>query len=156
MKSLLVIAIAAALSATAAAQTTSMTAEEALRDAKAKEAAAKQLAADEQAAAAKKAARAAERKRRQEMVSGTTGAATTQFSAAPNRTFPQNMPAESAKLTPEQRKDVMQGASQSAGSQYGPSAGVAATKVDKNAPKAAKPDMSDPKVEAAMQKASKQ
>ena len=99
-------------------------------------------------AAAKK---AADRKAKQEMVKGTTEAAATQYSVAPNR-GPAPPTAQSQKLTTEQRTEVMTGASEAAASQYGPAAGAAATKVDKSAPKAAKPDMSDPKVQEAMQK----
>ena len=98
-------------------------------------------------AAAKK---AADRKAKQEMVQGTTGAAATQHSTAPNR-GPAPPSQKDAKATKEERSAGMQGANNPATSQYGPAAGTAATKVDKNAPKATKPDMTDPAVQKAMQ-----
>jgi len=153
MKRLLALSIATLFSATVGAQST-LSAEDALREAKTKEAAAKELAAQEEAAKKAAAARAAERKRRQEMVQSTTGAAATQYSVAPNRG--PAPPGQADKLSKEERKEVMQGAMQSAGSQYGPSAGTAATKVDPNAPKVAKPDPRDPAVQKALQKAATQ
>jgi len=98
-------------------------------------------------AAAKK---AADRKAKQEMVKGTTEAAATQYSTAPNR-GPAPPSAQRGKPSKEQRQEVMKGASEAAASQYGPAAAAASAKVDKNAPKAVKPDMSDPKVREAMQ-----
>ena len=103
-------------------------------------------------AAAKK---AAARKAKQEMVKGTTEKAATQHSVAPNRDmYPPTTEAD--KLTPEQRKAAMKGAmggpTSGAASQIGPSAAAGSAKVDKNAPKVAKPDMSDPKVREAMEK----
>jgi hypothetical protein len=136
MNRLIALALAAAFSATASAQTAAPAASS---------------APPAQDAAAKK---AADRKAKQEMVQSTTEKAATQYSVAPNRG--PAAPHEADKMSKAERKEVMKGAAASAGSQYGPSAGTAATKVDKSAPKAARPDMSDPKVEAAMQKASKQ
>lgn len=103
-------------------------------------------------AAAKK---AADRKAKQEMVKGTTETAATQHSVAPNRDLhPPTTQAD--KLTPEQRKSVMKGAmggpTSGAASQIGPSAAAGSAKVDKNAPKVAKPDLSDPKIREAMEK----
>jgi hypothetical protein len=103
-------------------------------------------------AAAKK---AADRKAKQEMVQGTTSAATAQSSTTPLRGS--KPPSEKrGKPTKEQRTEVMKGAmggpTTGAASQYGASAAAASAQVEKTAPKAAKPDMSDPKVREAMEK----
>ncbi|MBE7524245.1 MAG: hypothetical protein IT517_15110 [Burkholderiales bacterium] len=100
-------------------------------------------------AAAKK---AADRKAKQEMVQGTTQKATTQFSAAPNR-GPAPPSQQAAKPTTAERQEINQAVNKQIGaSQIGPSAGAAAKKVPKDAPKAAKPDLSDPKIREAMEK----
>jgi len=100
----------------------------------------------EQAAAKK----AADRKAKQDMVKGTTESATTQYSSTPNRgTAPPSQ--KDAKATKEERSAGMQGANNPGTNQYGPAAGTAATKVDKSAPKATKPDMADPTIQKAMQ-----
>jgi hypothetical protein len=95
-------------------------------------------------------AKADANKAKQEMVQGTTKAATTQSSTAPYKgTKPSS---HAKKLTKEQKKEAMAGVSKSAGSQYSTSAGQQAAAAKKDAPKAEKPDMSDPKVREAMQK----
>jgi cytoskeletal protein RodZ len=103
-------------------------------------------------AAAKK---AADRKAKQQMVQSTTEQATSQASQTPLRG---SKPAatKTSKPTTAQRKEIMEGANKSASSQYGPAAADASAKVDKNAPKVAKPNLADPKTQEAMQKASKQ
>lgn len=98
-------------------------------------------------AAAKK---AADRKAKQQMVQGTTEAATAQSSTTPMRGS-EPPSAQRGKPTKEQRSAGMQGANNPGTNQYGPAAGTAATKVDKNAPKAAKPEMTDPAIQKAMQ-----
>jgi len=98
-------------------------------------------------AAAKK---AADRKAKQQMVQGTTEAATAQSSSTPYKgtAAPSK---KKDKATAEQRSAQMQGANNPGTNQYGPAAGTAATKVDKNATKATKPDMTDPTIQKAMQ-----
>jgi hypothetical protein len=98
-------------------------------------------------AAAKK---AADRKAKQEMVKGTTEAATSQSSTTPTRN-PAPPSKKTDKATAEQRSAGLQGANNPGTNQYGPAAGTAATKVDKSAPKAAKPDLTDPTIQKAMQ-----
>jgi len=94
--------------------------------------------------------KAADRKAKQQMVQGTTEAATAQSSTTPIRgTKPPKQ--KTTKATTQQRSAGMQGANNPGTNQYGPAAGTAATKVDKDAPKAAKPDMADPTIQKAMQ-----
>lgn len=96
------------------------------------------------------AAKTEARKAKQEMVQSTTKAATVQSSTTPYKgTKP---PSHAKKLTKEEKKEAMAGVSKSAASQYGPAAGAQAAASNKAASKAAKPDMSDPKVREAMQK----
>jgi hypothetical protein len=126
MKRLLAVAIAAAFCATAAAQQTAPAAE-----------------APKTKAEANKA--------KQDMVKGTTEAAATQSGVAPYKGKASGAEKKD-KMTKEERKQAMEGASKIGGSQYGTSAGQQAASVKKDAPKAAKPDMSDPKVREAMEK----
>jgi len=94
--------------------------------------------------------KAADRKAKQQMVQGTTEAATAQSATTPIRgSTPPS--AKKGKPTKEQRSAGMQGANNPGTNQYGPAAGTAATKVDKDAPKAAKPDLADPTIQKAMQ-----
>ena len=96
--------------------------------------------------------KAADRKAKQEMVKGTTQLDATQQSVAPSRS-PAPPSKQSAKPTTTQRAEINQAVNkQIGGSQIGPSAGAAANKVPKDAPKAEKPDFSDPKIRAAMEK----
>ncbi len=95
-------------------------------------------------------AKAEAHKAKQEMVQDTTKAAATQSSTAPYKG--KQSASQAKKLTKEQKKEAMAGVSKSAASQYGTSAGQQAAAANKEAPKAAKPDMSDPKVREAMQK----
>jgi hypothetical protein len=87
---------------------------------------------------------------KQQMVEGTTEAATKQDSGA--RYQGAKPPSEASKLTAQQKKDAMAGVWKMGNSQYGTTAGMAAAKADRNAPKAAKPDFSDPNVREAMRK----
>ena len=131
MKRLIALSIALAFSAAVAAQTPAPAAP----------------AMTPEEVAAKK---AADRKAKQDMVKGTTEAATAQSSTTPIRgTQPPKQ--KTAKATKEQRSAGMQGANNPGTNQYGPAAGTAATKIDKNAPKAAKPDLADPTIQKAMQ-----
>lgn len=111
------------------------------------------LGAWAQAPAADDAAKkAADRKAKQEMVQSTTEKAATQHSVAPNR-GPAPPSQQGAKPTTAQRQEINKGVNKQIGaSQTGPSAGEAAKKVPKDAPKAAKPDLSDPKIREAMEK----
>ena len=96
--------------------------------------------------------KAADRKAKQEMVQSTTEKAATQHSVAPNR-GPAPPSQQAAKPTTAQRQEINKGVNKQVGaSQIGPSAGAAAKNVPKEAPKAAKPDFSDPKVREAMEK----
>ena len=84
------------------------------------------------------------------MVQGTTESATAQSSSTPYKGTA-SPSKKTDKATAEQRSAGMQGANNPGTNQYGPAAGTAATKVDKNAPKAAKPEMTDPTIQKAMQ-----
>jgi hypothetical protein len=95
------------------------------------------------------AAKAEANKSKQEMVKQATEGTMKPSGAPPSKA---HAPAQAKKLTKQQKKDAMAGVSKSAGSQYGPNAAAQAAKIDPNAPKVAKPDMSDPKVKEAMEK----
>jgi len=125
MKRLLVVLIGCAFCATAGAQTTAPATDAATT-------------------------KAETNKAKQEMVQGTTKAATVQSSTAPYKGT--KAPSHAQKKTKEQQKEAMAGVSKSAGSQYGTTAGQQAAAAKKDAPKAEKLDMSDPKVQEAMRK----